>query len=79
MKEMKNTLGSMNGLRDCLLRWSRGSSPTDKEQKFVRFSFIHNPSYLYFIVETVWLCPYDFWSQKEGGNDVKRGTERLEL
>ena len=26
-----------------------GSSPTEKEQKFVPFSFIHNPPYLYLI------------------------------
>ena len=26
-----------------------GSSPTEKQQKFVPFSFIHNPLYLYLI------------------------------
>ena len=35
-----------------------GSSPTEKEQKFVPFSFIHNPPYLY-LIDSV-NCPWSY-------------------
>ena len=35
-----------------------GSSPTGKEQKFVPFSFVHNPPYHYLIVSVN--CPQSY-------------------
>ena len=54
MKEMKNALKFLHTLVAEWIAWLpsyagvAGSSPTEKEQKFVPFSFIHNspPPYL---------------------------------
>ena len=43
-------LMNLGGGMDCVTAFHAGvagSSPTGKEQKFVPFSFIHNPPYLY--------------------------------
>ena len=38
-----------------------GSSPTGKEQKFLPFSFIHNPPYLYLMAITWEQYPYNLY------------------
>ena len=50
MKEMKNALKFVH---TSVKEWYAGvdSSPIEKEQKFVPFSFIYKPSYLYLTPE----------------------------